>query len=121
MGMHALETSHEEGENHSWNCVWMISQRAAASRVLPSRLCAPRASAAERQPQRQRPVRCPDVACVLVGIGKQECEGNKPAGGARSTLSVLPAIQSPVPRGGAVGVLWPETPEPQPTICRDAV
>lgn len=35
----------------------------------PSRLCAPRAAAAERQPQRQRPVHCPDVARVLVGIG----------------------------------------------------
>ena len=103
MGMHALETSHEEGENHGQNCVWMVSQRAAVSRVLPSRLCAPRALAAERQPQRQRPVCCPDVACVLVGIRKQEC------GGARCALSVLPAIQSPVPRGGAVGTLWPET------------
>lgn len=50
-----------------------------------------------------------------------ECEGNKPAEGVRRTLSVLPAIQSPVPRGGAEGALWPERPEPQPTLCRDAM
>lgn len=32
VGMCTVETSHEEGENHGPNCVWKVSQRAAASR-----------------------------------------------------------------------------------------
>ena len=121
MGMRTLEMSHEEGENHGLNCVWTVSQRAMASRALPSCLCAPRASAAERQPQRQRPLRGPDGARVLVGIGKQECEGNKPAGGARGVLSILTAIQSPAPRRAAATALRPETPESRTALCSDAV
>lgn len=99
MGMHALETSHEEGENHAGTVSGWLAKGPRPPGRCPSCLCAPRASAAERQPQRQRPARCPAVERVLAGIGKQECEGNKPAGGARCPPKCAACHSKPCARG----------------------
>lgn len=58
------------------------------------------------------PCTVPDVTPILVGIRKQEREGDKPASGASWAVNLLPVAQSPAPRRGAVSLQQPETREP---------
>lgn len=123
VGTHASKTSHKEEEKHGPNCVWRVSRRAVASSP-PGRCRGPscrmrRLPTARPGPwllsdgfRGKGPCTVPDVTPILVGIRKQEREGDKPASGASWAVNILPVAQSPVPGRGAVSLQQPETREP---------